>query len=83
MHDLNNYRLKPNEFKVADLLPDKGSPKLNWKQNSGVLRSFADGRPIIDVSPYPMKNAGFLGAERNLLSNRGYKYMDGFWLKKR
>ena len=71
-----------DELKIADYLPDKGTPKLNWKQNSGVLRKFADGRPIRDVSPYPMKQAGFLGAERNLLKNRGYEYVGGFWIKK-
>lgn len=37
------------------------------------------GIPIKDVSPYPMKNAGFLGAERNLLKSRGWKYNEGYW----
>ena len=82
MDDLNKYIPKPNEFKLSDLLPYKGTPKRNWKQNSSVLRRFADGRPIKDISPYPMKNAGFLGAERNLLMNRGYEYLDGYWIKK-
>ncbi len=38
-----------------------------------------EGVPIKDVSPLPMENAGFLGAERNLLQSRGWKYIDGFW----
>jgi hypothetical protein len=58
-----------------------GSPKLNWKQNSGVLRSYSTGIPIKDLSPFPMPNAGFLGAERNLLINRGYYYSNGWWRK--
>ncbi|MDF9409599.1 hypothetical protein L7E55_14770 [Pelotomaculum isophthalicicum JI] len=68
------------EFKVADYLPDMGSPKANWAQNSGILRSIMKvGNPIKDVSPYPMKNAGFLGAERNLLESKGWFYNNGYW----
>ncbi len=68
------------EFKVADYLPDRGSPKANWKQNSGILRSvIREGVPIKDVSEYPMQNAGFLGAERNLLEMMGWAYDDGYW----
>ena len=80
MRDLNKAKIKIDEFKVADFLPDLGSPKANWQQNSSVLRSFLDGRPIKDVSPYPMENAGFLGAERNLLMNQGYIYENGYWV---
>jgi hypothetical protein len=80
MKDLDKVKLSKNEFKVADFLPDMGSPKANWKQNSGVLRSFMNGSPIRDVSPYPMQNAGFLGAERNLLMNHGYEYNNGYWI---
>lgn len=57
---------------VADYLPDKGNPKDNWHQNSGILRSIMnEGVPIKDVSMFSMNNAGFLGAERNLLQSRG------------
>lgn len=57
-----------------------GNPKANWNQNSGILRSVMnEGNPIKDVSPYPMNNAGFLGAERNLLQTRGWTYSDGYW----
>ena len=80
MDDLNTTKLKNNEFKVADQLPNMGSPKANWKQNSGVLRSYMDGRAIKDVSIYPMENAGFLGAERNLLKEHGYQYSNGYWI---
>jgi len=37
------------------------------------------GNPIRDVSVYPMSNAGFLGAERNLLLSRGWTYNNGVW----
>ena len=80
MPDLNKTKIKNTEFKVADQLPNMGSPKANWKQNSGVLRSYMDGRAFKDVSAYPMKNAGFLGAERNLLKEHGYQYSNGYWV---
>ena len=81
MRDLNAPgALRNGEFKVADYLPDIGSPKANWQQNSGVLRSIMnEGKPIRDVSPYPMGNAGFLGAERNLLQSKGWSYSNGYW----
>ena len=81
MKDLNALgAVSDSEFKVADYLPDKESPKANWKQNSGILRSVMnEGAPIKDTSMFPMKNAGFLGAERNLLRNQGWKYTDGYW----
>ena len=68
------------EFKAADYLPDMGNPKANWHQNSGILRSVMnEGVPIKDVSMFPMDNAGFLGAERNLLQSRGWTYLEGYW----
>ena len=81
MKDLNAPgKIVYGEFKVADYLPDQGSPKANWKQNSGILRSvIREGVPIKDVSEYPMQNAGFLGAERNLLEMMGWAYDDGYW----
>jgi len=81
MADLNKPgAINSNEFKVADYLPDLGNPKANWKQNDGILRSVMnEGNPIRDVSPYPMENAGFLGAERNLLQSRGWTYNKGYW----
>lgn len=45
-----------------------------------MLRSvIREGVPIKDVSPYPMENARFLGAERNLLEMMGWIYKDGYW----
>lgn len=81
MKDLNiPENVTRGEFKVADYLPDMGNPKANWKQNSGILRSIMnEGIPIKDVSMFPMDNAGFLGAERNLLQSRGWTYLDGYW----
>lgn len=81
MKDLNTPgKVLKGEFKVADYLPDMGNPKANWHKNSGILRSIMnEGRPIKDVSPFLMMNAGFLGAERNLLQSRGWKYLEGYW----
>jgi RHS repeat-associated protein len=69
---------------------DKGSPKLNWKQNSGFLRrEMRAGNPIFDSyrsSSGVLKQAKvwdpikgryfgeFLNAERSLLESRGWKY---------
>lgn len=74
MKDLNAPgKIVYGEFKVADYLPDQGSPKANQKQNSGILRSvIREGVSIKDESEYPMQNAGFLGAERNLLEMIGW-----------
>ena len=73
MRDLNTSgNVVDGEFKIADYLPDMGNPKANWHQNSGILRSVMnEGVPIKDASMFPMDNAGFLGAERNLLRSRG------------
>lgn len=81
MKDLNiPGNVVEGEFKVADYLPDMGNPQDNWHQNSGILRSVMnEGVPIKDVSMFPMDNAGFLGAERNLLKSRGWTYIGGFW----
>jgi hypothetical protein len=66
---------------------DKGTPKLNWRQNSGFLRSEMKlGKPIYDS--YRLTNGnliptrGFLNAERSLLQNRGWLYNpgQGAWL---
>jgi len=67
-------------------LPDLGSPKLNYYQNSSVLRrALRDGyqirdkswfRPNSEAAPLPgMPNRtigqSFLGAERLILQNKG------------
>jgi len=66
---------------------DQGSPKLNWKQNSGFLRrEMGAGKPIFDSYRLPSGNliptGGFLNAERNLLQSRGWIYSpgQGAWL---
>jgi hypothetical protein len=82
-----------NEYRVADLLPDQGSPQANWKQNSSVLRAIMnEGNPIRDASPFirsidpnlGMKGTSnantFLHMERNLLYEHGWRYNNGFWL---
>jgi len=81
MKDLNTSGVvTPDDFKLADYLPDMGNPQANWNQNDGILRSVMnEGVPIKDVSPFPMDNAGFLGAERNLLQTRGWSYFEGYW----
>lgn len=71
-------------------LPNQGSPKANWKQNSGKLREEMNrGEPIYDtyrnpdgtliparsIDPETGKTTGqFLEAERNLLRDRGWNY---------
>ena len=62
---------------------DKGSPKLNWKQNSGFLRQeMRAGNPIFDTYIFPNGNqiptGGFLKAERKLLESRGWCYDPSF-----
>ena len=70
--DLQN--LKPGEKSLLDRLPDQGSPKANWKQNSGVLRQEMNkGKPIRDASPDDM-DGPFLNAERYLLKDRGWTF---------
>ncbi|MDD5150456.1 MAG: FG-GAP-like repeat-containing protein [Flavobacterium sp.] len=61
---------------------DQGTPKLNWKQNSGFLRSEMNlGKPIFDSYRLPNGNLiptrGFLNAERYLLQSRGWNYNQG------
>lgn len=78
----------PRNQTILDELPNKGSPKANWKQNSSVLRKkIREGYDIKDVSKHrpnsspdptalrPDRTVGqsFLGAERNLLKNKGVK----------
>lgn len=66
---------------------DQGSPKLNWKQNSGFLRrEMGFGEPILDSYRLPNGNliptGGFLNAERSLLQTRGWIYnpSQGAWI---
>ncbi|MEQ1923680.1 MAG: RHS repeat-associated core domain-containing protein [Pyrinomonadaceae bacterium] len=70
-------------------LPDKGSPKLNWAQNSGALRQeMNSGRPIFDSYKttsgqlIPARSGSFLNAERYLLMDRGWIYnaQRGAWV---
>ena len=83
--DLKNV---PQNQTILDELPDLGSPKANWKQNSSVLRKkIHEGYEIRDASkhrlnsspdPTPLRpdrtvGQSFLGAERNLLKNKGLK----------
>jgi hypothetical protein len=71
--------LGPGERTMLDRLPNLGSPKANWAQNSGVLRQeMARGLPIrdatVDSAGRLINNTGFLRAERNLLETRGWSY---------
>ena len=70
--DLKN--LESGEYTLLERLPDHGSAKANWKQNSGVLRQeMHRGQPIRDASS--KDNSGwFLNAERGLLNDRGWKF---------
>ena len=82
--------LRPGENSLLKHLPDQGSPRANWKQNSSVLRrEIRKGNPIRDsgVNPdgtlidYP---GSFLNAERNLLRNQGWTFdpSTGLWSPK-
>jgi hypothetical protein len=85
LDDLKPASLKPREF-VLDWT-NKGVPKANWDENSSLLRQvLAEGNPIRDASVVPStgalrNNTGFLAAERNLLSNTGWKFnpQTGYW----
>jgi RHS repeat-associated protein len=77
--DLQN--LAPGEQSLLSRLPDLGSPKANWKQNSGVLRQEINrGLPIRDASVGDTAGQ-FLNAERNLLRDRGWIFDSNtsFW----
>lgn len=66
--------LKPGERSLLDRLPDRGSPKANWHQNSGVLREeMKRGLAIRDASPGD-RGGQLLNAERNLLRDRGWTF---------
>jgi hypothetical protein len=70
----NLQNLKSGERSLLDRLPDQGSPKANWRQNSGVLRrEMSKGQPIRDASPGDTAGQ-FLNAERNLLRDRGWTF---------
>ncbi|MBB6498132.1 DUF6443 domain-containing protein [Pedobacter cryoconitis] len=66
---------------------DQGSPKLNWKQNSGFLRrEMGAGNPIFDsylkANGTLQETRGFLNAERSLLQSRGWSFNPnrGAWM---
>ena len=87
--NLFKWRAKQTEestgWKTGDYmlhLPDKGTPKLNWKANYGALRrEMSLGKPIFDS--YRLSNGnliptgGFLNAERYILQSRGWMYNPG------
>lgn len=60
-------------------VPWKGTPKATWKENASRLRrEMRSGDPIyesyVDKAGNLIPTKGFLNAERNLLSNRGWQY---------
>lgn len=80
---------KPTGWKTGDYmlyLPNKGTPKLNWKANYGSLRREMNlGKPIFDSYRLPngdlIPTGGFLNAERFTLQSRGWIYNgQGVWL---
>jgi len=83
---LSDLKDVSREMTLLDQLPNLGNPKANYYQNMSVLRkSLRDGYKIIDKSAFrpnselaptllnPNRTVGqtFLGAERNLIKNRG------------
>lgn len=82
LKDLTSVRSGENT--LLKHLPDQGSVRANWAQNSGVLRrEMAKGLPIRDASVNPATGelirypGSFLEAERNLLQSRGWTYNPG------
>lgn len=60
-------------------VPWKGSPKATWRENASRLRhEMRSGEPIyetyVDRAGNLIPTKGFLNAERNLLTNRGWQY---------
>jgi hypothetical protein len=81
--DLQN--LQKGERSLLDRLPNLGSQKSNWKQNSRVLRQeMSRKQPIRDASPNDMKGQ-FLNAERSLLEGRGWNFdpSTNYWIPPR
>ena len=79
MEDIAPGKLKAGEKSLVDRLPNQGTPKANWAQNSSVLRQeMGRGLPIRDASTDRagtlVKEKGFLRLERNLLRNHGWVY---------
>jgi len=73
---------RANDWREGDRflhLPNQGSVRANWAQNSTRLRQeMRSGRPIFDSHLDDAGNLiptqGFLNAERNLLINRGWNF---------
>jgi RHS repeat-associated protein len=68
-------------------LPNKGTPKLNWKANYGaVRREMGFGKPIFESYKLPngdlIPTGGFLNAERSIFQGRGWIYYpsSGAWV---
>jgi hypothetical protein len=90
--DLESGGVRPGEIRLSHEgnMPDLGSPKANWGQNSSLLRqAMSRGLPIRDASVDPItgellynEGPSFLNAERLTLSNRGWTYdpETTFWL---
>ena len=76
--DLAPESLLPGEVTLLDRLPDRGTPKDNWDQNSSVLREeMGRGLPIRDASAHldddhELVRNSFLRLERNLLREHGW-----------
>jgi hypothetical protein len=65
-------------------LPNKRTPKINWKANYDPLRTeMGLGKPIFDsftrFDGTLIETGGFLNAERFILKNRGWVYNSNMW----
>jgi RHS repeat-associated protein len=75
-------KLGPGERSLIGRLPNLGNPRLNWKQNAGLLRQEMKlGQPIRDASIGDFSGP-FLNAERYLLQSRGWTFYSptGLWM---
>jgi hypothetical protein len=78
----------PGERSLLSRLPDQGSPRANYAQNSSILRQeMRRGMPIRDATVDPLtgelaNNTGFLRLERDIL--RGHEWWfdskTGLWM---
>jgi len=66
------FTIAPNEFRLS--WPSTGSTRLEWKVNSGLLRT--EMRKMVPIRDASVGNVGgmYLNAERNLLQSHGWKF---------
>jgi hypothetical protein len=80
--------IRPGERSLLSRLPDQGSPRANYAQNSSILRQeMRRGVPIRDATVDPLtgelaNNTGFLRLERDILQHHEWWFdsKTGLWM---